>query len=103
VKPGAENAQFWGTTVSALAKYFTVASGDIVFDFKIKGDMASPSFYLGPVSKRALTAMAIDKISDVLAAAAKAQASGQESAGGNKQAEDIEAIADALKMFMKKK
>ncbi len=66
VKRGYENAQFWETSVPELIKYFTSTSGDIIFDFKIKGDMANPQFYLGPISKRALTSMAIDKISSVV-------------------------------------
>lgn len=63
VKEGSENGQFFDTSVSDLVKYFTTSSGDIVFDFKIKGDMKNPMFYLGPISKRALTSMALDKIS----------------------------------------
>lgn len=96
-KPGAENGEFWGSSVRELVKYFTTASGDIVFDFKIKGDMANPQFYFGPISKRALTSMAVDKISDALSAAAKG-ASGDGAAPDSK----AKAIADAVKMLMKK-
>ncbi len=63
IKEGYENGQFWDTSVQDLIRYFTSTSGDIIFDFKIKGDMAHPKFYLGPISKRALTSMALDKIS----------------------------------------
>ncbi len=63
VKEGQETGQFWETSVPDLIRYFTTSSGDVVFDFKIKGDMNSPRFYLGPISKRALTSMALDKIS----------------------------------------
>ncbi|MDP2929057.1 MAG: DUF748 domain-containing protein [Candidatus Omnitrophota bacterium] len=63
VKEGHETGQFWETSVPDLIRYFTSSSGDIIFDFKIKGDMAHPQFYLGPISKRALASMAIDKIS----------------------------------------
>ncbi len=63
VKEGQEAGQFWDTSVPDLVRYFTTSSGDIVFDFKIKGDMKSPRFYFGPISKRALTSMALDKIS----------------------------------------
>jgi hypothetical protein len=63
VKEGRETGQFWETSVPDLIRYFTSNSGDIIFDFKIKGDMAHPQFYFGPISKRALTSMAIDKIS----------------------------------------
>ena len=63
VKPGYENAQIWDTTVPDLVKYFTSPYGEIIFDFKIKGDMADPKFYLGPKSKEAIFSMAVDKIS----------------------------------------
>ncbi len=66
VKPGYENAQFWETNVSDLVKYFTSPYGEIVFDFKIKGDMSKPQFYLGPISKQALVSMAVDKISGAI-------------------------------------
>lgn len=66
VKPGYENAQFWDTTVPDLAKYFTSPYGEIVFDFRIKGDMPNPQFYLGPKSKAALTNLAIDKVSSAI-------------------------------------
>jgi hypothetical protein len=76
VKPGYENAQMWETNVQDLMRYFTTASGDIVFDFKVKGDMAKPEFYLGPISKRAITSMAIDKISSYAVDAVTKQAGG---------------------------
>lgn len=63
IKEGYNNGQVWDVPVEDLIKYFTSTSGDIIFDFKIKGDMAHPKFFLGPISKRALTSMAIDKIS----------------------------------------
>jgi hypothetical protein len=63
VKQGYENATFWETTVPDLVKYFTSPYGEIIFDFKIKGEMADPKFYLGPKSKEAIISMAVDKIS----------------------------------------
>lgn len=63
VKEGSESGQFFDASVPELIRYFTTSSGDIVFDFKIKGDMAHPQFYLGPISKRALTSMALSRIS----------------------------------------
>ncbi len=101
VKPGAENKDFWGSSVPDLVRYFTTASGDIVFDFKIKGDMANPKFYFGPISKRALTSMAVDKISAALTAATKS-ASGDESAPQSKEEAQARAIADAVKLLFKK-
>jgi len=79
IKQEYENAQFWETSVQDLAKYFTSPFGDIVFDFKIKGDMSNPKFYLGPISKQAVASMTIDKIS---AAIGKATGSQQSSAPG---------------------
>ena len=101
VKPGAENQQFWGSTVPDLARYFTTASGDILFDFKIKGDMAKPQFYFGPISKQALTLMAVDKISAALGAAAKG-VSGDGSSPLTKEEAQAKAIADAMKLLFKK-
>ncbi|HPM42557.1 MAG TPA: hypothetical protein PLV52_01860 [Candidatus Omnitrophota bacterium] len=66
IKEGFEGSSVWGTPVSELARYFTSPQGDIVFDFKLKGDMSNPKMELGPISKRALTAMAVDKVSQVL-------------------------------------
>jgi len=81
VKEGYENAAFWGTTVSELVKYFRSPYGDIVFDFKIKGDMAAPQFYLGPISKRALASMVIDKVSTAIQQASE-KGSGDSAQGG---------------------
>lgn len=84
VKPGYENAAFWETTVPELVKYFSSPSGDIVFDFKIKGDMASPQFYLGPISKRALASMVIDKVATAIQQASQ-KGSGDSGQGGKVQ------------------
>ncbi|MDD5427812.1 MAG: hypothetical protein PHI58_01065 [Candidatus Omnitrophica bacterium] len=91
VKQGFENAQFWQTTVPDLVKYFTSPYGEIVFDFKIKGDMAEPQFFLGPKSKEAILAMAVDKISEAIQ---KANSGG---AGGPKS--DIDKAKDYIDMF----
>lgn len=98
VKPGYENSQVWETNVQDLMRYFTTASGDIVFDFKLKGDMAKPNFYLGPISKRALTSMAIDKI----ASYAINQATDQKQGASSDIDKTKEAI-DMIKGFLKKK
>lgn len=87
VKKGYENAQFWDTTVPDLVKYFTSPYGEIVFDFKIKGDMADPKFYLGPISKAALANMAIDKISAAIQKAAGPQGDGSTGAPKTKMSE----------------
>jgi len=94
VKKGYENAVFWQTTVQDLAKYFTSSTGDIVFDFKIKGDMSKPKFYLGPISKQAIAAMAIDKITDAIKSAGETQ---QGSPQGPKS--DIEKAREYIDLF----
>lgn len=83
VKPGQEKAGFWQTSVPEMAEYFTSTSGDVIFDFKIKGDMKDPQFLLGPISKNAMTNMAVGKISNVISrvagtAADAANVSGEE-------------------------
>jgi hypothetical protein len=90
VKPGYENAIFWETTVPDLVKYFTSAYGEVIFDFKIKGEMASPQFYLGPKSKEALVYMAVDKVSEAI----------QKSSSGSGGAKsDLEKAKDYIDMF----
>lgn len=91
VKPGYENAEFLETNVPDLVKYFTSPYGEIIFDFKIKGDMANPRFYLGPKSKEAIISMAVDKIS---AAIQKNAAPG---AGAPKN--DVEKAKEYIDMF----
>ena len=95
VKKGYENAQFWGSTVPEIMRYFTTMSGDVVFDFKLKGDMAKPTFYLGPISKRALTSMIVDKITSY----AIEQATKQD--GGNDIDKAKEAL-DVVRQLLKK-
>ncbi|TSA55619.1 DUF748 domain-containing protein [bacterium] len=54
--------RFWPTGAEDLYKYFSSDQGDVVFDFKIKGPMDEPRFYLGSKTKRALAYMVVDKI-----------------------------------------
>jgi len=95
VKRGFENAGLWETTVPDLVKYFTSSSGEIVFDFKIKGEMSNPKFYLGPISKRALAAMAIDKISEAIQQAAQSK----EGPFPENQKSDIQKAKDYIELL----
>lgn len=95
VKPGYENAEFWQTTVQDLAKYFT-QFGEIVFDFKIKGEISNPKFYLGPISKDALTGMVIDKVSAIVQEATSAK-------GSKTETEKVKQYIDVIQNLMKKK
>ena len=98
MKQGYNDAAFWNTSAADLAKYFTTTSGDIVFDFKIKGDMAKPQFMLGPISKQAVTAMAVDKVSQVLQSVIQQTSdvteSGEVAAGGEKT--DVQKAAEYI-------
>lgn len=98
VKPGYENAQMWETNVPALMNYFTTPTGDIVFDFKLKGDMAKPQFYLGPISKRALTSVAIDQ----MASYAIDQVTKQKQ-GADGQIDKAKEAIDMVRQLLKKK
>lgn len=97
VKPGYENAQMWETNVPDLMRYFTTPSGDIVFDFKLKGDMTSPTIYLGPISKRALTSMAIDKVASYAASQVSKQAG-----NANSSVDKAKEAIDVFRQFLKK-
>ena len=102
VKTGQENGRFWEATVPDLIKYFTSSSGDVIFDFKIKGEMSNPKFYLGPISKQAMTAYTIDKISDAVQQFSNQQA--QPASGGPKtNAEKIKQYIDIFKDIANKK
>jgi hypothetical protein len=56
--------RFWPSGADDLYRYFSSEQGDIVFDFKIKGPMDEPRFYLGSKTKRALAYMVFDKVTD---------------------------------------
>lgn len=99
IKGGYESAQLWQTTVPELARYLTTSTGEIVFDFKIKGDMANPRFYLGPITKHAIASMAIEKISDAIQ-----KTSGQPSSGGpSSDVEKVKGYIDLFQDLIKKK
>ncbi|MDD3089200.1 MAG: DUF748 domain-containing protein, partial [Candidatus Omnitrophica bacterium] len=48
-KQDSSSAGFWDVTVPDLLKYLSSSPGEIVFDFKIKGNMSKPEFYPGPI------------------------------------------------------
>jgi len=98
VKPGYENASMWDAAVPDLLSYLSTPSGEVVFDFKLKGDMMHPVPYLGPISKRALTSMAINKISSYASDLVSKQQ--QTASGGVDKAK--EAI-DMIRQLIKKK
>lgn len=58
--------RFWPTGADDLYRYFASEGGDVLFDFKIKGPMEEPRFYLGSKTKRALTYMVVDKVAGMI-------------------------------------
>lgn len=101
VKPGYENISMFETDVRDLAKYFTISTGEVIFDFKIKGDMASPQFYLGPISKSAVAAMVVDKVG---AAIQRMSQKGQTDSGsGSSDVDKAMKAIDMFKSFLDKK
>lgn len=59
------NSFLWDVNIEDLYTYFASESGEIVFDFKIKGTLEEPKLYMGSKVKKALTRMAVDKIADI--------------------------------------
>ncbi|MFH1799051.1 MAG: DUF748 domain-containing protein [Candidatus Omnitrophota bacterium] len=55
-------SNYWDSSLPEIIKYLKDASEEIVFDFKIKGDINSPKFYPGPELKKAVQNLVINKI-----------------------------------------
>jgi len=92
--------KFWPTGTEDLYKYFSDPSGEIVFDFKIKGSIEEPEFHLGSKTKRALSRMAVYKIADVIFKDNKEEGSDQQSSGESSQEKsDLERVFDIIKSF----
>ncbi|NQT95834.1 MAG: hypothetical protein HQ572_05230 [Candidatus Omnitrophica bacterium] len=91
--------KFWSTSAEDLYKYFSSSSGEVVFDFKIKGPMDNPKFYLGSKVKRALARMTFDKITDVLLKDKEAPGEGGPSTDTTpgQEKSDLEKIIDIFK------
>jgi len=100
VKPGHENIMVFDTDVKDLAKYFTTITGDVVFDFKIKGDTVNPRFYLGPISKQAITAMVVDKVGEALQQMAQKKSGSTSSTAASFGNSDIDKAMKTINMFM---
>jgi len=94
--------KFWPTGTEDLYKYFSDQSGEIVFDFKIKGSMDEPEFLLGSETKRALSEMVIYKIADVIFKEDKGQETNQQPSGSDTSSQDksdFEKVLDIIKGF----
>ena len=105
-KEDAAQQRFWEASIEDLHKYFSSQPGEILFDFKVKGSMDEPKFYLGSKTKSALRKMLIGKITDIFNNAQKdsqpsaagesatGQAAPQEASGPKS---DVEKIIDLFK------
>ncbi|MFH1846038.1 MAG: DUF748 domain-containing protein [Candidatus Omnitrophota bacterium] len=80
---------YWGVGIPELVRYLQSSSGEIVFDFKIKGNMENPRFYPGDKVKKALQKFVVEKISSAL----QNIGGGDDSEGGG----DVEKVVDFMK------
>ncbi|MBL7073134.1 MAG: DUF748 domain-containing protein [Candidatus Omnitrophica bacterium] len=65
-KTGGGGFNYWQVPVVEIIKYLQSAPGEIIFDFKIKGNISDPRFYPGPYLKNALRNMVVDKVTNVI-------------------------------------
>lgn len=66
LKDGGIGSKYWDENLPEVIKYLENASGEVVFDFKIKGDIKSPRFYPGPEVKKALQNLVINKVAGIV-------------------------------------
>lgn len=88
---------FWDTNITDIVKYLELASGEVVFDFKIKGSVKDPRFYPGPNVMRAVRNMAIDKIGDMLTKSTQSS----ENSDVPEEKSDVDKALDIFKGFLK--
>jgi hypothetical protein len=90
--------KFWPTGADDLYRYFSSEQGDIVFDFKIKGPMDDPKFYLGSKAKRSLTYMFIDKVTDKIFKKDEDSTGASDGSQGREKT-DLDRVLDIIKGF----
>jgi len=86
--------RYWVAAIPDIIKYLETSPGEITFDFKIKGPMDDPRFYPGPVVKRAIQNMAVDKISELLAPP-------EEQEGQVTEKSDAQKVVDVISELLK--
>ncbi|MBD3295739.1 MAG: DUF748 domain-containing protein [Candidatus Omnitrophica bacterium] len=98
---------FWNVAVSDIVKYLRTARDEITFDFKVKGDMDSPTIYPGPHVRKAIQMLALDTI-DQLVSGPEQKAGGAEKdttgggASGSEDKSDAEKVVDIIRQLMKR-
>ncbi|MGB2600192.1 MAG: DUF748 domain-containing protein [Candidatus Omnitrophota bacterium] len=95
VKEDASSSGFWEAAVPDIIQYLRSSSGEIVFDFKIKGDMNSPRFYPGPILTKAIQAKVVDTITEALSK------KGEEGGAPSGERSDAEKVVDILRGLLK--
>ncbi len=101
-KPGSVAAQYWAIGAGDIVNYLKSRSGDIYFDFKIKGSMTAPRFYPGPIVKDAIQRLAIDKISEIVQQVQGGGQEGQAAAASGGGGSDADKIIDIMKELLQK-
>ena len=91
LKKDTSGAGFWEAAVPDIIEYLRSSTGEIVFDFKIKGDMNSPRFYPGPILKNAMQAKMVDTLTEALAG------EGEEEGAPSGKKTDAEKVVDVLR------
>jgi len=65
-KSGDFGFKYWQVSAADVIKYLQSSTGEIIFDFKIKGNIDDPRFYPGPHLKAAMRNMVVNKVTDAI-------------------------------------
>lgn len=91
--------RFWPSGTEDLYTYFSNSGGEVIFDFKVKGPVAQPKFYLGSKTKHALAQMVVYKIADTILNKDENQETGRQQSSDvpQRKKSDVEKVLDILK------
>ncbi|MBU1083502.1 MAG: DUF748 domain-containing protein, partial [Candidatus Omnitrophica bacterium] len=84
--------QWQNDVIPEIIRYLGSSSGDITFDFRIKGTMEDPVFYPGPYVKEAIKGMLVDKITGAIKGL-----SGERTEGQEEEKSDMEKVMDVMR------
>jgi hypothetical protein len=99
---GGGSGAFWDVSIADVIKYLETSSGDIVFDFKVKGTMQNPRFMPGPRVKQAMQSMVVNTISDLLKPKEEGAEAAQGVQGAAEPKSDTERVMDIIQGLMNK-
>ncbi|MDP8300006.1 MAG: DUF748 domain-containing protein [Candidatus Tantalella remota] len=100
---GGGSGAFWDVSITDVVKYLETSSGDIVFDFKVKGTMENPRFFPGPRVKQAMQSMIVKTVTDLLKPKEEGAAEGAAEGSALPAAEpksDAERVVDIIQGLM---